>query len=288
MIDFKHETVMMKECIDGLMIRKNGIYVDGTLGGAGHSFQIAQRIDGGRLIGLDKDETAIAVATERLAIFEDRVSLVHSDFSELESVLKYLGIEKIDGILLDLGCSSHQFDTPERGFSYMNDGPLDMRMNANAEFTAADIVNTYDKNELTEIIRSYGEERWASRIAEFIVDERPLYTTAELVDVIKKAIPAGARRNGPHPAKRTFQALRIEVNDELGAVERAIRSVIPLLQSGGRMCIISFHSLEDRIVKTVFKESGEKIITKRPLVPTDEEIARNPRARSAKLRILEK
>ncbi len=288
MIDFKHETVMMKECIDGLMIRKNGIYVDGTLGGAGHSFQIAQRIDGGRLIGLDKDETAIAVAKERLAIFEDRVSLVHSDFSELESVLKYLGIEKIDGILLDLGCSSYQFDTPERGFSYMNDGPLDMRMNANAEFTAADIVNTYDKNELTEIIRSYGEERWASRIAEFIVDERPLYTTAELVDVIKKAIPAGARRNGPHPAKRTFQALRIEVNDELGAVERAIRSVIPLLQSGGRMCIISFHSLEDRIVKTVFKESGEKIITKRPLVPADEEIARNPRARSAKLRILEK
>ncbi len=278
----------MNESLDGLNLRRGGVYVDGTLGGAGHSFQIAQCIGDGRLIGLDKDETAIAVARERLQIFGDRVTCVHSDFSELKNVLEELNIEKIDGLLLDLGCSSHQFDTAERGFSYMKDGPLDMRMNPDIDFTAEDVVNTYSRDELTEIIKKYGEERWASRIAEFIAENRPLHTTTELVETIKKAIPAGARRNGPHPAKRTFQALRIEVNDELGAVERAIKSAIPLLNSGGRLCVISFHSLEDRIVKNVFKESGERIITKRPMTPSDEEVKLNPRARSAKLRVLEK
>lgn len=285
---FKHETVMMLECIQGLNIRSGGIYVDGTLGGGGHSFQIAQQLTTGRLISVDKDEDALAAGGERLGIFGDRVRIEKGDFGRLDEILDRIGISRIDGCLLDLGCSSYQFDTPERGFSYMHDGPLDMRMNRQEGPTAYDVVNTYSKEELSEMIRVYGEERWADRIADFIVRERPLHTTFELVEVIKMAIPAAARRTGPHPAKRTFQAIRIEVNDELGAVERAIERIVPRLSSGGRLCIISFHSLEDRIVKRAFRDSGEKVITKRPIEASAEEVERNPRSRSAKLRILEK
>lgn len=285
---FKHETVMMLECIQGLNIRSGGIYVDGTLGGGGHSFQIAQQLAGGRLISIDKDEDALLAGSERLRIFGDRVQVEKGDFSDIDEILDRVGVSRIDGCLLDLGCSSYQFDTPERGFSYMHDGPLDMRMNREEGLTAGEIVNTYSKEELSRMIRVYGEERWADRIADFIVRERPIRTTFELVEVIKMAIPAAARRTGPHPAKRTFQAIRIEVNDELGAVERAIARIIPRLAPGGRLCIISFHSLEDRIVKHAFRDSGEKVLTKRPIEASQDEVERNPRARSAKLRILEK
>lgn len=287
-MSFKHETVMMLECIQGLNIRSGGIYVDGTLGGGGHSFQIAQQLASGKLISIDKDEDALLAGSERLRIFGDRVQVEKGDFSNIDEILDRLGVARIDGCLLDLGCSSYQFDTPERGFSYMHDGPLDMRMNREEGLTAGEIVNTYSKEELSRMIRVYGEERWADRIADFIVRERPIRTTFELVEVIKMAIPAAARRTGPHPAKRTFQAIRIEVNDELGAVERAIARIIPRLAPGGRLCIISFHSLEDRIVKHAFRDSGEKVLTKRPIEASPEEVERNPRARSAKLRILER
>lgn len=287
-MSFKHETVMMLECIQGLNIRSGGIYVDGTLGGGGHSFQIAQQLASGKLISIDKDEDALRAGSERLHIFGERVQVEKGDFSNIDEILDRLGVARIDGCLLDLGCSSYQFDTPERGFSYMHDGPLDMRMNREEGLTAGEIVNTYSKEELSRMIRVYGEERWADRIADFIVRERPIRTTFELVEVIKMAIPAAARRTGPHPAKRTFQAIRIEVNDELGAVERAIARIIPRLAPGGRLCIISFHSLEDRIVKHAFRDSGEKVLTKRPIEASPEEVERNPRARSAKLRILER
>lgn len=287
-MDFRHETVLLNECIHGLNIHPSGIYVDGTLGGGGHSFQIAQKLGSGKLLGIDKDGDALEAARGRLRIFGEKVLCVRGDFSDIPEILDAHGIGRMDGCLLDLGCSSHQFDTAERGFSYMHDGPLDMRMNRDAELTAAEVVNTYREEKLAEMIRVYGEERWASRIAAFIVQERPIETTFALVDVIKKAIPAAARRSGPHPAKRTFQAIRIEVNDELGAVERAVKAVIPRLNAGGRLCVISFHSLEDRIVKHVFKDSGERVLTKRPITASDEELARNPRSRSAKLRVLEK
>ncbi|MDO4754153.1 MAG: 16S rRNA (cytosine(1402)-N(4))-methyltransferase RsmH [Bacillota bacterium] len=287
-MSFKHETVMMLECIQGLNIHPGGVYVDGTLGGGGHSFKIAQQLTNGILISIDKDDDALRAGGEKLKIFGEKVRIEKGDFADVDEVLKRVGIEKIDGCLLDLGCSSYQFDTPERGFSYMNDGPLDMRMNRDAELSAYDVVNDYDREELAKVIKLYGEERWADRIAEFIVRERPIRTTFELVEVIKMAIPASARRTGPHPAKRTFQAIRIEVNNELGAVRKAIENIIPRLAAGGRLCIISFHSLEDRIVKHAFKDSGEKIITKRPIEASEEEVERNPRSRSAKLRILEK
>ncbi len=287
-MEFSHESVLLQECIAGLNIKPSGIYVDGTLGGGGHTFQIAQRLTTGMVIGIDKDAEALAAAKGRLGIFGSLVRYVNGDFADAAEMLRDMGIERIDGMLLDLGCSSYQFDNAERGFSYMQDAPLDMRMSCESDFTAADVVNRYSRDELAKIIKLYGEERWADRIAEFVVGSRPINTTFELVDAIKRAIPAAARRNGPHPAKRTFQAIRIEVNDELGSVERAVPSAISMLNTGGRLCIISFHSLEDRIVKQVFKNSGQMIITKRPLEASEEELQRNPRARSAKLRILEK
>jgi 16S rRNA (cytosine1402-N4)-methyltransferase len=309
-MSFNHVSVLLKECIDGLNIKPNGIYVDGTLGGGGHSFKILQLLENGKLIGIDQDTDALKAATERLKIFEDKFIPVHRNFSEIETVLDELGIKKIDGLLLDLGVSSFQLDEAERGFSYMNDGKLDMRMNQSDTFTAYDIVNTYSERKLTSIINEYGEENWANRIAKFIVEartEKPIETTFELVEVIKKAIPAAARKDGPHPAKRTFQAIRIEVNNELKIIEQTIEATVKRLNKGGRIAIITFHSLEDRIVKTAYKNLAQgctcppefpicicggkpkvKIISKKPILPSDEEVEMNPRARSAKLRVAEK
>lgn len=309
-MSFNHVSVLLNECIEGLNIKSNGIYVDGTLGGGGHSFKILQLLDKGRLIGVDQDTDALNAATARLKIFENKFTPFHSNFSNIKDVLDQLEIEKIDGLLLDLGVSSFQLDEAERGFSYMNDGKLDMRMNQSDTFTAYDVVNTYDERKLTEMISEYGEENWANRIAKFIVEERktkPIETTFELVDVIKKAIPASARKDGPHPAKRTFQAIRIEVNNELHIIEKTINDAVERMNKGGRIAIIAFHSLEDRIVKNAYKKLAQgctcppefpvcvcggkakvKIITKKPVLPSDEEIENNPRARSAKLRVAEK
>lgn len=309
-MDFKHVSVLLNECIKGLNIKEDGIYVDGTLGGAGHSSHIAQELgENGRLIGIDQDQNALRASSERLKEFKN-VTLVHNNFSNIKEVLEELNISGADGILLDLGVSSHQLDVPERGFSYMNDAPLDMRMNSESSFSAMDIVNGYSKEELERIIREYGEEKWASRVADFIVkgrEEKVIETTFELVDIIKAAIPASARREGPHPAKRTFQAIRIEVNKELEILEKAVKDCLDSLNPGGRLCIITFHSLEDRIVKNVYKERQNpctcppsfpicvcnnkpdiKIISKKPIIPSDEELEVNPRSRSAKLRIAEK
>lgn len=310
-MEFKHTSVLFEECMDGLAIKPDGIYVDGTLGGGGHSSGICERLNAdGLLIGIDRDTDALKAAEQRLKPYACRKIFVQSNYSQIKEVLAELEIEQIDGALLDLGVSSFQLDNPERGFSYMQEAPLDMRMNQDDTFTAYDVVNDYDAKELRSIITRYGEERWAARIADFIVKARkdkPLETTTELVDVIKAAIPASARRDGPHPAKRTFQAIRIEVNDELGQLEKAVDAFCDVLAPGGRLCVITFHSLEDRIVKesiarrvnpcTCPKEFPVCVcgkvgdITKRsgkPILPTDEEIERNPRARSAKLRICEK
>ena len=309
-MSFNHVSVLLNECIEGLKIKPSGIYVDGTLGGGGHSFKILQHLTTGKLIGIDQDQDALKAATERLKIFEDRFIPYHSNFSGLTKVLTDLEIQKFDGLLLDLGVSSYQLDEAERGFSYMNDGKLDMRMNQSDSFTAYDVVNGYSEAKLTEIITDYGEENWANRIAKFIVQERaekPIETTFELVDVIKKAIPAAARKDGPHPAKRTFQAIRIEVNNELRIIEQTIEAAVSRLNKGGRIAIITFHSLEDRIVKNAYKKLAHgctcppefpvcicggkakiKIITKKPILPSDDEVENNPRARSAKLRIAEK
>ncbi|MDF2672029.1 MAG: rsmH [Clostridiales bacterium] len=309
-MEFSHVSVLLNECIDGLNIRESGIYLDGTLGGAGHSGEILKHLNSaGVLIGVDQDNNAINASKEKLKKYEN-VVYVHNNFSQIKNILKELNIEGRDGILLDLGVSSHQLDVPERGFSYMNNAPLDMRMDMATDFSAMDIINGYSKEELLRVIRDYGEEKWASRIAEFIVRERsnkPIETTFELVDIIKAAIPAAARREGPHPAKRTFQAIRIEVNKELEILKNAVNDCISVLKPGGRLCIITFHSLEDRIVKNVYKEMENpctcppgfpicvcnkkpdiKIITRKPVVPTMEEIELNPRSRSAKLRIAEK
>ena len=287
------------------------IYVDGTLGGGGHSGAICRSLDErGALIGIDRDRDALNVSSERLKEYKCQKYFVQSNYSDIKQVLNELKIEKVDGALLDLGVSSFQLDNPQRGFSYMNDAPLDMRMSQDDDFTAYDIVNDYDRNELIRVIGKYGEERWASRIADFIVkvrSDKPIESTYELVDVIKQAIPASARRTGPHPAKRTFQAIRIEVNDELSQLERAVEEFCDILAPGGRLCIITFHSLEDRIVKEIFsrranpctcprefpicvcgKKADIKKITGKPFVPDAEEIEENPRARSAKLRIAEK
>ncbi len=309
-MQFHHVPVMLNPCLEALTIQPNGIYVDGTLGGAGHSSEIVRRLEGGRLIGFDRDPMAIRVSTERLLAFSDRVTLVNRNHSEVKEALLELGIPAIHGALLDLGVSSHQLDEASRGFSYMQDAPLDMRMNPDDPQSAYDVVNTYSKEELENIIFNYGEERWARRIAEFIVKERnnsPIKTTGELVNVIKKAVPKSARRDGPHPAKRTFQAIRIEVNNELGGLKTAVHDFIDVLASGGRLAIITFHSLEDRIVKTAFREkergctcppecpvclcgkqSAGKVISRKPILPTEIEIEENPRARSAKLRVFEK
>jgi 16S rRNA (cytosine1402-N4)-methyltransferase len=256
-MEFKHVSVMFDEAIEGLDLKSDGIYVDGTLGGGGHSGGICAKLgENGLLIGIDRDKDALMAAEKRLSQYKCRKELVQSNFSDVKTVLEDLGVDKIDGALLDLGVSSFQLDNPERGFSYMHEAPLDMRMNRDDSLTAYDVVNGYDRDELRDIIKNYGEERWASRIAEFVVRERavkPLETTTELVDVIKKAIPAKARREGPHPAKRTFQAIRIEVNDELGRLEKAIEDFLDVLKPGGRLAVITFHSLEDRIVKDTFR-----------------------------------
>ena len=310
-MEFKHTSVLFNECINGLAIKPDGIYVDGTLGGGGHASGICQNLSkNGTLIGIDRDRDALEAAEKRLAEYECKKYFVQSNYSDIKEVLEELEIEKIDGALLDLGVSSFQLDNPERGFSYMHDAPLDMRMSQDDDFTAYDVVNDYDAKELTEVIRKYGEERWASRIADFVVKARktkPIETTSELVDVIKAAIPAAARRTGPHPAKRTFQAIRIEVNDELGQLERAVDEFCDVLAPGGRLCIISFHSLEDRIVKEIInkrinpctcpkefpvcvcgKVGDIKKSSNKPILPSEEELENNPRARSAKLRIAEK
>ena len=310
MTDFHHISVLLDECIEGLNIKPDGIYVDGTLGGAGHSSQIAKRLTTGRLIGIDRDSVALKAAGERLAPYSDRVTLVHSNFCEIAQVLKDLAIDGVDGILLDLGVSSPQLDDGSRGFSYMADAPLDMRMNSEDILTAYEVVNTWSYEELKRILFDYGEERYAPKIASAICKRRevkPIETTLELVDVIRSAMPAQALREKQHPAKRSFQAIRIAVNDELGSVEKVMRDAIPCLNSGGRLAVITFHSLEDRIVKTAMtgaakgctcppsfpvcvcgKKPQVRIITRKPIVSGEEELERNPRARSAKLRVCEK
>ena len=310
MSEFYHVSVLLDECIDGLNIKPDGIYVDGTLGGAGHSSQIAKRLTTGMLIGIDRDPVALKAAGERLAPFGDRVKLVHSNFCEIKQVLEDLGIDGVDGILLDLGVSSPQLDDGSRGFSYMADAPLDMRMNNEDPLTAGDVVNTWSQEELKRILYDYGEERYAPRIAEAICRrraEKPIETTLELVDIIRGAMPAAALREKQHPAKRSFQAIRIAVNDELGSVEKVMRDAIPCLNPEGRLAIITFHSLEDRIVKNGMaaaakgctcppsfpvcvcgKKPKVKLISRKPITSTQEELDRNPRARSAKLRICEK
>ena len=309
-MEFHHISVLLNECIDNLNIRPDGIYVDGTMGGGGHSLEIAKRLTTGRLICIDQDPNAHEAAGKRLAEYKDRITFVRDNFGNIANILDSLGIEKIDGMLLDIGVSSHQLDEAERGFSYQQDAPLDMRMNPDRPFSAYDVVNGYDEDELDRVIFTYGEERWARRIAQFIVKEReakPIETTGELVDIIKKAVPKGARKDGPHPAKRTFQAIRIELNRELTVIDEVIDTMIDVLKPGGRLCIITFHSLEDRIVKSRFRTAenpcicprefpvcvcGRKskghVVTRKPILPSETEMEENPRARSAKLRVFEK
>lgn len=310
MSEFHHISVLLQECLDGLDIKPDGIYIDGTLGGAGHSSQIAKRLTTGRLIGIDRDPIALKAAGERLKPYEKNVILVHSNFCEMAQVVKDLGLSGVDGILLDLGVSSPQLDDGARGFSYMADAPLDMRMNNEDILTAHTVVNTWSQEELKRILFDYGEERYAPRIASAVCrrrEEKPIETTLELVDVIRSAMPAQALREKQHPAKRSFQAIRIAVNDELGSVEKAMEDAIPLLNPGGRLAVITFHSLEDRIVKNAMTEAAKgctcppsfpvcvcgkkpqvKLISRKPIVASDEELEVNPRSRSAKLRVCEK
>ena len=310
-MEFNHTSVLLKETIEGLKIKPDGIYVDGTLGGGGHSFEIAKRLnDNGRLIGIDQDEAAILAAGERLKDFGDKVIIVRSNYRNALSVLHDLGIEKIDGMMLDLGVSSYQLDTQERGFSYRYDAPLDMRMDLRQTLTAKDIVNGYSETELFHIIRDYGEDRFAKNIAKHIVMARakkPIETTGELNEIIRAAIPAKMRAEGGHPSKRTYQAIRIECNKELEVLKESLEELLGILNPGGRLCIITFHSVADRIVKTAFKKaenpctcppsfpvcvcgkkSQGKVITGKPVLPCEEEMESNPRSKSAKLRIFEK
>ena len=307
---FEHKSVLLYETVDSLNIRPDGIYVDGTLGGGGHAFEVLKRLGPeGRLIGIDQDADAIRAATERLEQFKDRVTIVRSNYRNIREVLSELGIEKVDGIYLDLGVSSYQLDTAERGFTYRENAPLDMRMDQRNEKTAADIVNDYSEMELYRIIRDYGEDRFAKNIAKHIVKARAVQridTTDQLVEIIKAAIPAKIRAEGGHPAKRTFQAIRIELNHELEVLNDSIDTMIDLLKPGGRLSIITFHSLEDRIVKTRFrtnenpcicppdfpvcvcgKKSKGQVITRKPIVPTDDELEENKRSKSSKLRVFE-
>ena len=308
--EFHHVSVLLEECIEGLDIKPEGIYVDGTLGGAGHSSRIAAKLTTGRHIGIDRDPVALKVARERLSPWADRVTLVHSNFCEIKKVLDDLDIEGVDGILLDLGVSSPQLDEVERGFSYMADAPLDMRMNNEDSLSAYTVVNTWSYDELKRILYDYGEERYAPKIAAAICsrrEQKPIETTLELVDIIRGAMPAAALREKQHPAKRSFQAIRIAVNDELNSVAKVMEDAIPKLNPGGRLAVITFHSLEDRIVKNAMANASKgctcppnfpvcvcgkkpqvKVITRKPIVSGDEELERNPRARSAKLRICEK
>lgn len=310
-MDFEHVSVLLSETIESLNIKPEGIYVDGTLGGAGHSFEICRHLNkNGRLVGFDQDEDAIATASERLKDFSDRITIIRSNFCNMADELDMRGIHRVDGILLDLGVSSHQLDEADRGFSYRFDAPLDMRMDRSKERTAADVVNTYEEEKLFHVIKEYGEERFAGRIARSICkrrDEKQIKTTGELAEIVKMSIPAKARMNGGHPAKRTFQAIRIEVNAELEVLENSIDSMIEHLNDGGRLSIITFHSLEDRIVKNAFRRNenpctcppdfpvcicGKKpkgiVITRKPIIPGEEEIRVNLRSHSAKLRVFER
>ena len=310
-MDFEHKPVLLSEAIEGLNIRPDGIYVDGTLGGAGHSFHICERLgEKGRLIGIDQDEDAIKAAGERLAPYSGRVTIVRDNYSNVSNVLSDLGVSKVDGILLDIGVSSHQLDTAERGFTYREDAPLDMRMDRRMKTTAEDIVNDYSERELYRVIRDYGEDMFAANIAKHIAEERTrerITTTGRLAEIVKESIPMKFRVTGGHPAKRTFQAIRIELNRELEVLENSIDEMIELLNDGGRLCIITFHSLEDRIVKNKFRDNvntctcppgfpvcvcGNRpkglVITRKPIVPSDEELEENKRAQSAKLRIFER
>jgi len=309
-VEFKHVTVLLNEAVDILDIKPDGIYVDGTLGGAGHSLEIVKKLTSGKLICFDQDINAISAAKEKLKDFMDKTILVHSNFENLREELNKLGIESIDGFLVDLGVSSHQLDVPERGFSYMQDAPLDMRMDNNAELSAYDVVNTYSEAELKRVIKDYGEENWSARIAKLIVERRatmPIRTTFELVDAIKAAIPKKMRDENQHPAKRTFQAIRIEVNRELDVIEKTLLAAVEMMNEGGVLAVITFHSLEDRIVKNVFKKLQYsctcppefpvcicnskqivEIITRKPILPSENEVEMNPRSRSAKLRAARK
>lgn len=309
-MEFRHYSVMLLETVDLLNVRSGALYVDGTLGGGGHSLEILKRAENVRLIGIDRDKEALSAAKERLLEFSDRITLVHSNFSNIRSVLEELGISKIDGMVLDLGVSSYQLDNGERGFSYMFDAPLDMRMNRDDEKTAYDVINGYSISKLSDIFFAYGEEKWSKRIAQFIEERRkaaPIKTTAELADIIRAAIPKGAREGVAHPEKRVFQAVRIEVNNELAILKNAISDIVESLDTGGRLAVITFHSLEDRIVKTTFAELSKgcicpadfpvcmcgrkpqiKIITKKPILPSAEELEINSRSKSAKLRVCEK
>ena len=310
-MNFRHTSVLLEPSIEQLQIRPNGIYVDGTLGGGGHSYHIAEHLtDGGRLIGIDRDEDAICAASKRLEPFADRVTIVKNNYGNIREVLDRLEISQVDGILLDLGVSSYQLDTAERGFSYMADAPLDMRMDREESRTAWDIVNTYSEQELFRVIRDYGEDRFAKNIAKHIVkqrEEKPVETTGELVKIIQGAIPMKVQKTGGHPAKRTFQAIRIELNRELTVIDEVIDTMIDALKPRGRLCIITFHSLEDRIVKSRFRTAenpcicprefpvcvcGRKskghVVTRKPILPSETEMEENPRARSAKLRVFEK
>ena len=307
---FHHVSVLLDASIDALNIRPDGIYVDGTLGGGGHSREIASRLTTGHLIGIDRDETALAAAGERLAPFMDRVTLVHSNFCEMDSVIRSLGYPGVDGVLLDLGVSSPQLDESSRGFSYMADAPLDMRMDRGDTLTAYQVVNEWSYEELKRILFDYGEERYAPLIAGAICrrrEQKPIATTLELVDIIRGSVPPAALREKQHPAKRSFQAIRIAVNDELGAVSKAMEAAIPMLNPGGHLAVITFHSLEDRIVKSAMAEAARgctcppsfpvcvcgkkpkvKLLSRKPVLPGPEELEENPRARSAKLRVCEK
>ena len=310
-MEFKHKSVLLFETVDNLNIKPDGIYVDGTLGGGGHSFQILKRLgDGGRLIGIDQDEDALKAAGERLAIFEDKVTTVRSNYCHMKQVLHDLGIQKVSGIILDLGVSSYQLDEPERGFTYREDVPLDMRMDRRNPKTAKNIVNEYSEMELFRIIRDFGEDKFAKNIAKHIVaarEKKEIETTGELIEIIKAAIPAKVRATGGHPAKKTFQAIRIELNAELEVLQNSLDDMIDLLEDGGRICIITFHSLEDRIVKTIYKTNENpcicpshfpvcvcgrkpkgKVITRKPIVPSDEELEENSRSKSSKLRVFER
>ncbi len=307
---FTHRSVLLDECIEALAIKPDGIYLDGTLGRAGHSREIAKRLTTGRLICVDRDDAALEAAQERLADWMDRVTLVHSNFCEIHSILDDLGLDGIDGMLFDLGVSSPQLDDGSRGFSYMADAPLDMRMDRSEGLTAADVVNTWDRDELRRILSQYGEERYAPQIANAIErrrQEKPIETTLELVDIIKSAMPAKALKEKQHPAKRSFQGIRIAVNDELSSVDKMIQAAVPRLNKGGRLAVITFHSLEDRIVKNAMQEAAKgctcppsfpvcvcgkkplvKAVNRKPITSTPEELEINPRARSAKLRVCEK
>ena len=310
-MEFKHKSVLLEETIDGLNIKPDGIYVDGTLGGAGHASEVCRRLSAkGRFIGIDHDQDAIVAASDRLAAYEDRVTIIRSNYCYMANELHSLGIQKVNGIVLDLGVSSYQLDNEERGFTYRTDAPLDMRMDQRQSRTAADIVNGYEEKELYRIIRDYGEDKFAKNIAKHIVAARqqsPIRTTGELTEIIRQSIPMKMQVTGGHPAKRTFQAIRIELNRELDVLRESLDGMIDLLDDGGRICIITFHSLEDRIVKTIFrknenpctcpsdfpvcvcgKKSKGKVITRKPILPTTAEQEENPRSKSAKLRIFER